>query len=183
MHTNNCHCCEHSSGTKWCGPGSTATGYDDLGEHAAVDTCCRAHDHCDHLAAGETRNNLTNNDYFTRLHCDCDREFNECLHALKNDPEANRIGQLYFTLRSKCYREDYPIYECVSYDTKLFVRRCFRYVLDDSLAKMFQWFDLPLYDGKLMVERRTATVYEGEADGVEGELVEWMGGEEWKLWG
>lgn len=139
-------------GTKWCGPGSTAADYDDLGEHSAVDRCCRTHDHCDNMAAGETRYNLTNNDFFTRLHCDCDREFSECLHALQQT-EANRIGQLYFTLRSKCYREDYPIYECVSYDTKLFVRRCFRYVLEDTQTRRYQWFDLPLYDGKLMVER------------------------------
>lgn len=81
-------------------------------------------------------------------------------------PEANRIGQLYFTLRSKCYREDYPIYECVSYDTQLFVRRCFRYVLEDSKRKLYQWFDLPLYDGKLMVERRheSATAAIGDDD-------------------
>lgn len=62
-------------------------------------------------------------------------------------------------LRSKCYREDYPIFECVAYDTQMFVRRCFRYVLEDSVpAKVFQWFDLPLYDGKLMVERRAPRV-------------------------
>lgn len=139
-------------GTKWCGPGNTAADYDDLGEHSAVDTCCRTHDHCDNLAAGETRNNLTNTDYFTRLHCDCDREFNECLHKV-NSTDSNRIGQLYFTLRSKCYREDYPIFECVSFETKLFVRRCYRYVLEERQAKLYQWFDLPLYDGIVMVER------------------------------
>lgn len=139
-------------GTKWCGPGNTAADYEDLGEHSAVDTCCRTHDHCDNLAAGETRNNLTNPDYFTRLHCDCDREFNECLHTI-NSTESNRIGQLYFTLRSKCYRQDFPIYECMAYDTKLFVRRCYKYLLEENQTKIYQWFDLPLYDGKVYVER------------------------------
>lgn len=30
-------------GTKWCGPGSTAEDYDDLGQRSEEDKCCRAH--------------------------------------------------------------------------------------------------------------------------------------------
>ena len=34
-------------GTNWCGAGDRASGgYEDLGEHAATDSCCREHDHC-----------------------------------------------------------------------------------------------------------------------------------------
>lgn len=48
--TNHYHfrvgCCV---GTKWCGPGNTASGYDDLGSHSDVDACCRDHDHCDNI--------------------------------------------------------------------------------------------------------------------------------------
>ena len=33
--------------TKWCGPGSTARHFDDLGEDRDTDICCREHDHCD----------------------------------------------------------------------------------------------------------------------------------------
>ena len=53
-------------GTKWCGPGNTADGYDDLGPHEDVDKCCREHDHCDNIAAGESKYGLKNDDYFTR---------------------------------------------------------------------------------------------------------------------
>jgi len=134
-------------GTKWCGPGNIATNYDDLGELIETDNCCRAHDHCDSMASGETKNNLTNNDYFTKLHCDCDKEFYKCLHEVNSDT-SNQIGKLYFGLRNECYRYDFPIMECIEYDTAVFIRRCYRYILDESKAKLFQWFDLPLYNGK-----------------------------------
>ena len=112
-----------------------------------MDKCCRGHDHCDNLASGESRNNLTNTDYFTRLHCDCDKEFYECLHSL-NSKASNRIGKIYFTLRNKCYRQDYPIVECSDYETTWFLRRCHRYVLDESKEKQYQWFDIPFFNGK-----------------------------------
>lgn len=53
-------------GTRWCGPGNTADDYDDLGAHPQEDKCCRQHDHCDNMASHESKNNLTNDDYFTR---------------------------------------------------------------------------------------------------------------------
>lgn len=99
------------------------------------------------MASGETKNNLTNNDYFTKLHCDCDKEFYHCLHEVNSDT-SNHIGKIYFGVRNECYRYEYPIVECVEYDTALFVRRCYRYVLDENRPKHFQWFDLPLYNGK-----------------------------------
>lgn len=34
-------------GTKWCGPGSTAENFHDLGQNKELDMCCRAHDHCE----------------------------------------------------------------------------------------------------------------------------------------
>ncbi|KAG4078514.1 hypothetical protein HA402_009226 [Bradysia odoriphaga] len=126
-----------SSGTKWCGPGNTASGYDDLGDLFLTDSCCRAHDHCDSLASGETKNNLTNNDFFTKLHCDCDKEFYLCLHDV-NSTTSNQIGKIYFGLRNECYRNEYPIVKCVEYDMALFVRRCYRYLLDESKPKLYQ---------------------------------------------
>lgn len=135
------------TGTKWCGPGNTASNYDDLGDLILTDSCCRAHDHCDSMASGESKNNLTNTDFFTKLHCDCDKEFYVCLHEV-NSNTSNQIGKLYFGLRSECYRNDYPIVECIEYDTAVFIRRCYRYILDESKPKRFQWFDLPLYNGK-----------------------------------
>lgn len=139
-------------GTKWCGPGNTAQNYDDLGDYKDVDKCCRMHDHCDNIPAGESKNELTNSDYFTRLHCDCDKEFYQCLHTV-NTSTANRVGKLYFMLRNKCYQPEHPIVECVDYETTIFVKRCARYLLDSSLPKHYQWFDLPLYDGQQINDR------------------------------
>lgn len=109
--------------------------------------CCRDHDNCDNIAAGQTAHNLTNDDYFTRLHCNCDKEFYKCLYTI-NTKLSNRIGYIYFLLRDRCYKEDFPIVECLDYETKLFVRRCDKYMLNESKSKLYQWFDLPLYHGK-----------------------------------
>lgn len=59
--------------------GNTADDYNDLGSDPEVDKCCRDHDHCDNIASGEEKNGLKNDDFFTRLHCECDKEFKQCL--------------------------------------------------------------------------------------------------------
>lgn len=135
------------SGTKWCGPGTTATSYDDLGSQKEVDMCCRDHDHCDNIQAGETKYNLTNDDYFTCLHCDCDRRFKQCLRDI-NSSMSNRVGRLYFTLRNRCYFDDNPIVKCLKYETEVFIHRCVLYELNMDEPKLYQWFDLPLYDNE-----------------------------------
>lgn len=135
------------SGTKWCGPGNTAQNYDDLGNQKEVDMCCRDHDHCDNIAAGETKHNLTNRDYFTVLDCDCDRQFQKCLRNI-DSKMSNRIGRMYFTLRNRCYFDDNPIVKCDEYDDEIFLHRCIHYELDNTKPKQYQWFDLPLYYSK-----------------------------------
>jgi secretory phospholipase A2 len=52
-------------GTKWCGPGNTASNYNDLGFYSREDECCRAHDNCDNIAGKQTKYGLTNDDVFT----------------------------------------------------------------------------------------------------------------------
>lgn len=135
------------AGTKWCGPGSTAANYDDLGAECEVDMCCRDHDHCDNIPAGQTKYNLTNADFFTRLNCGCDRRFRQCLRDI-NSTTSNRVGRIYFTLRNKCYYDDHPIVKCEAYDTDVFVKRCIQYRLDMDQPKRYQWFDTPLYRDK-----------------------------------
>ncbi|CRL07447.1 CLUMA_CG020416, isoform A, partial [Clunio marinus] len=132
-------------GTKWCGPGNTADGYDDLGKDKEVDACCRQHDHCDNIASGEEKHGLKNDDYFTRLHCQCDKEFKQCLQSA-NSKRGNYIGNFYFNVRDRCYKEQHPIVECDEIHTKIFIRRCIRYTIDGMKAKTWQWFDLPFYD-------------------------------------
>ncbi|XP_055630650.1 phospholipase A2-like [Toxorhynchites rutilus septentrionalis] len=136
-------------GTKWCGPGNTADDYDDLGKHEEEDICCREHDHCDNIPAGETKHGLKNDDYFTRLHCKCDRDFQQCLKKI-NTTLSNRLGGFYFAVRDKCYKKQYPIVDCGEMKNMLFLRRCVRYVHDSSKERQWQWFDLPFYDDNMI---------------------------------
>ncbi|KAF4524266.1 hypothetical protein B566_EDAN012029 [Ephemera danica] len=53
-------------GTKWCGSGSVAHGYHDLGVLSAEDRCCRDHDYCPaSLRAGQCRGGFCNHSPFT----------------------------------------------------------------------------------------------------------------------
>lgn len=54
-------------GTKWCGPGTVANNYTDLGFHNKEDACCREHDNCpEYLEKGECNEELCNDSKFTR---------------------------------------------------------------------------------------------------------------------
>ncbi|CAD7087573.1 unnamed protein product [Hermetia illucens] len=96
-------------GTKWCGPGSIATDFNDLGHYVEEDRCCREHDFCPNtLAPGECRKGLCNTGRFTRSHCDCDARFRRCLQSL-NTETANTIGAVFFNVvQVICFRERSP---------------------------------------------------------------------------
>ena len=60
-------------GTKWCGRGDVAGGYDDLGENVATDRCCREHDHCPYTISGFSKSyNYWNYRFHTLSHCTCE---------------------------------------------------------------------------------------------------------------
>lgn len=95
-------------GTKWCGSGNDAATYDDLGTEVEVDMCCREHDHCDmFIEAGQSNYGLTNNGYFTRVSCDCEQVFYDCLsNAQEYSFDASIIGFIYFdVLDQDCIRK------------------------------------------------------------------------------
>lgn len=96
-------------GTKWCGPGTAATSYDDLGPHAREDRCCREHDMCpDVLNVGDCRRGLCNRGTFTRSHCDCDARFRRCLQAA-NTETANTLGAIFYNVvQVTCFQERSP---------------------------------------------------------------------------
>nr|XP_033329479.1 group 3 secretory phospholipase A2-like isoform X1 [Megalopta genalis] len=96
-------------GTKWCGPGTLATSYDELGKHASEDACCREHDHCPvTLGPQECIHGICNNSPFTRSHCDCDAKFRRCLQNL-NSEVANTLGALFFNvIQVTCFKERRP---------------------------------------------------------------------------
>ncbi|XP_014204343.1 acidic phospholipase A2 PA4 isoform X2 [Copidosoma floridanum] len=96
-------------GTKWCGPGNVAANYDDLGQHASEDACCREHDHCPKtISPQECIHGICNYSPFTRSHCDCDAKFRRCLQSI-NTEVANTLGALFFNvIQVTCFKERRP---------------------------------------------------------------------------
>ncbi|XP_051172852.1 phospholipase A2 hemilipin isoform X1 [Leptopilina boulardi] len=99
-------------GTKWCGPGDIAASYNDLGQHAAEDACCREHDQCPMtIGPGHCIEGLCNKSPLTRSHCDCDAKFRRCLQTL-NTEVANTLGALFFNvIQVICFKERRPCSE------------------------------------------------------------------------
>ncbi|XP_064459882.1 group 3 secretory phospholipase A2-like [Ornithodoros turicata] len=93
-------------GTKWCGLGDIASTYNDLGTQVEVDLCCRAHDHCPvKLKAFRSGYGLVNFSLYTKSHCDCDKDFYQCLRRAKSHI-ADAIGNVYFNvIRVPCIRK------------------------------------------------------------------------------
>ncbi|XP_046666813.1 uncharacterized protein LOC124358555 [Homalodisca vitripennis] len=135
---------EMMSGTRWCGSGNVAQGYNDLGYLESTDRCCRAHDNCDDvIEAGQTAHGLTNNDFYSKLHCNCDEEFRRCLRA-DGSQSSSLIGHVYFdALNTQCFRKDFPVIQCATYYTGS--ERCQEYQLDKTAPKVYQFFDVPLF--------------------------------------
>ncbi|KAL3319757.1 Phospholipase A2, group III, partial [Cichlidogyrus casuarinus] len=94
-------------GTKWCGMGSIASNYSDLGQEVAADICCRAHDHClDQIHTGATSGNFTNTYSHTLSHCDCDDKFMQCLMR-SEDQTADVVGRVFFNIvGAKCFTRE-----------------------------------------------------------------------------
>ncbi|CRK99006.1 CLUMA_CG012173, isoform B [Clunio marinus] len=117
-------------GTLWCGPGSIAKNYSDIGRHAEEDKCCRAHDHCyPQIAPGECLKSICNHGSFTRLHCDCDEKFRRCLSGLNTEP-ANTIGAAFFNaVQVTCfdYRRPCSTLQRVGYNETEQEEVCSRY--------------------------------------------------------
>uniref|UniRef100_A0A182QXM2 Phospholipase A2 n=1 Tax=Anopheles farauti TaxID=69004 RepID=A0A182QXM2_9DIPT len=125
-------------GTVWCGDGNQAKSENDIGFFYLTDSCCRAHDLCPiTIAAGEQFNRLKNNGYFTRSHCDCDKQFFNCLKNA-NTLVSRQIGYTYFNLlKPQCFRYEHPKLNC----TKRSKGKCLSYVVDEKQSKRWQWFD------------------------------------------
>ncbi|XP_076586675.1 uncharacterized protein LOC143320703 [Chaetodon auriga] len=91
-------------GTLWCGTGSRAVGYEQLGMFESTDKCCREHDHCLHVIPAFTRNyGVFNSKFFTVSHCDCDQRFRQCLLDV-NDTISSMVGYSFFSvLQVPCF--------------------------------------------------------------------------------
>ncbi|XP_056276035.1 group 3 secretory phospholipase A2-like [Pseudoliparis swirei] len=91
-------------GTLWCGTGSKAAGYEQLGMFESADRCCREHDHCLHVILSFTVNyGVFNSNLFTVSQCDCDQRFRQCLLGV-NDTISSMVGYSFFNiLKVPCF--------------------------------------------------------------------------------
>ncbi|XP_047523644.1 phospholipase A2-like [Pieris napi] len=128
--------------TKWCGSGTTANDYNELGNAWEEDQCCREHDHCSDVIPPERRkHNLLNDSAYTRTSCDCDDKFYRCLKKI-NSKTAYFIGVLYFNIyNAKCFKKDYKMTVCATKRT--FFSKCKDYERDYSRPQLYQWFESP----------------------------------------
>ncbi|XP_030622631.1 group 3 secretory phospholipase A2 [Chanos chanos] len=85
-------------GTLWCGRGSSAKNYEQLGMFERADQCCREHDYCSSTIRSFSMNfGVFNPRPFTVSHCDCDHRFQQCLLDA-NDTVSNMVGYSFFNL-------------------------------------------------------------------------------------
>ncbi|KAM7399115.1 hypothetical protein PAMP_018407 [Pampus punctatissimus] len=85
-------------GTLWCGAGNMADNYDQLGQFAETDSCCRTHDHCPHVIhAFSSKYGYTNFKLHSICHCDCDNALKGCLREV-NDSSSRVVGQAFFNV-------------------------------------------------------------------------------------
>lgn len=152
-------------GTKWCGPGTAATSYDDLGPHAREDRCCREHDMCpDVLNVGDCRRGLCNRGTFTRSHCDCDARFRRCLQAA-NTETANTLGAIFYNVvQVTCFQERSPCSAHQRFEDYFYApagqcpieyRQADLYVpphADNLIAKILQEHPHPYHQGRALSE-------------------------------
>ncbi|XP_069800994.1 protein PROCA1 [Dendropsophus ebraccatus] len=91
-------------GTLWCGVGNNAATLSDLGEHQETDSCCRTHDHCEHVIHPFTYNyGYRNYLWHTISHCECDNRFKNCLRRV-NDTASRVVGQAFFNvIQVQCF--------------------------------------------------------------------------------
>ncbi|KAH8304546.1 hypothetical protein KR059_011892 [Drosophila kikkawai] len=146
-------CAFHSSegrgfvipGTKWCGPGNIANGYDDLGTERALDMCCRAHDNCRESIAPEGEiHGLQNDGMFPIFSCACESAFRNCLTALANY-QSLFVGRTYFSTKKVCFAFGHPIVSCRETQGDMFEKRCLSYHVDKGQSQLWQFYDLALY--------------------------------------
>ncbi|XP_076590313.1 uncharacterized protein proca1 [Chaetodon auriga] len=85
-------------GTLWCGAGNMADHYDQLGDFAETDSCCRIHDHCPNVIHPfSSKYGYTNFKWHSICHCDCDNTLKDCLRKV-NDTSSRVVGQAFFNV-------------------------------------------------------------------------------------
>ncbi|XP_062241276.1 uncharacterized protein proca1 [Platichthys flesus] len=95
-------------GTLWCGAGNMADNYEQLGDFAETDSCCRTHDHCPQVIhAFSSKYGHTNFKLHSISDCDCDNALKSCLRKV-NDTSSRVVGQAFFNvLNAPCFELTY----------------------------------------------------------------------------
>ncbi|KAK1156622.1 group 3 secretory phospholipase A2-like [Acipenser oxyrinchus oxyrinchus] len=91
-------------GTLWCGRGSAAQHFTELGVFHQADLCCREHDHCkETISVFKIKYGIFNHYLYTLSHCECDQRFRQCLIGV-NDTVANLVGYGFFNvIKVSCF--------------------------------------------------------------------------------
>ncbi|XP_033636903.1 uncharacterized protein LOC117297848 [Asterias rubens] len=85
-------------GTLWCGPGSEAEQYENLGEDKAADYCCREHDHCPNMIERwASKYGIFNHRLYSISDCECDKRLYKCLQDA-GTPKAKVVSKWFFNL-------------------------------------------------------------------------------------
>jgi len=115
-------------GTKWCGFGQTAKNYFDIGANKNLDRCCRAHDFCPYAQQKFTKTNPTP---ITKMACECDRAFYDCLLGLKSKV-ADKVGNIFFNAgRVDCVELRHPL-KCFAWEDPHTLKNCLSWEEDDN---------------------------------------------------
>lgn len=117
-------------------------------EITGLESCLFNHDKCENLDKNETTSTLTNNGPLKIWHCNCEMDFYDCLHRV-NTSISNKLGDLHFTLYTRCYRNDHTIIDCVKYNIMYDKqKRCTQYLALLKTPIQTQLFDSPVYNEK-----------------------------------
>ncbi|XP_002399707.4 uncharacterized protein LOC8035532 [Ixodes scapularis] len=133
-------------GTKWCGEGTLAKDYDDLGTNREVDMCCREHDHAtDYIKPFQKKHGIRNWEPYTITNCEDDCKLYNCMKNV-NSSLSKVLGVFYFSVvKMRCFAYDYPLM-CTSYNRfyiPLLTKRCKKYEPDTSKPKAWAIFTQP----------------------------------------
>lgn len=93
-------------------------------------------------------------------HCFCALNFYMSLKEIDTFV-AKQIGDLYFTVHGRCYRNHFKTVDCLEYDNDYLPgsKRCTQYLVDVKSPSEPQWFDLPYFSGKPLKPSRFCNMY------------------------
>ncbi|XP_052873291.1 uncharacterized protein LOC128278602 [Anopheles cruzii] len=137
--------------TYYCGPGNWSTDGSTVQNayFSRIDQCCKSHDECpDTIVDRGDYRRYEELPYkpqvFTKLRCTCDVEF---LHCLQNVSTffSYAVAWIYTKFQPHCFEYEYPTMDCVAKknDGLFSADRCQTYMVDNSIRRRWQWFDVP----------------------------------------